>query len=203
MIVYRVCKEEEYYQILCDKEFINIGRYFNNEETKTMNTHNYKENTRYLHFFRDLNTSISYLAVVEGTYVCKYDIPDEILKQSEGLGYYIDVQNYNHHEVFEYAVESNKIVFDYLKQVIYINEYVDPKKIYEGAKITDFGKIVYDLTNESFNNQSHDIGISIEDIIQSLPKSQNEEIELNDIFNKIILDYKPSKESSQVKKLIK
>ena len=68
----------------------------------------------YFKFFQNLDTSISYLAIEEGTYVCKYDIPDSILKQSKGLGYYKDIHNYHSHETSEYAVESSKIKFDYL-----------------------------------------------------------------------------------------
>ena len=203
MIVYRVCKEEEYYQIFSNKNFNNVGNYFNNEETKLMNTHKYKENTRYLHFFQNLDTSISYLAIEEGTYVCKYDIPDSILKQSEGLGYYKDIHNYHSHEAIEYAVESSKIKFDYLKQIIFITEYVNPQKVYEGAKIIDFGKIVYDLTKEPFDNQSHNINLSIEDIIKILPTTQNKEVEIDDIFDEIVSNFKPSEEKSHVKKLMK
>lgn len=202
MIVYRVCKEEEYYQLLHDKNFSNIGYYFNNDETKTINTHKYNEDIKYLHFFKNLNTSISYLNIEKGMYICKYDIPEDILKEAKGLGYYIDMYNYNHNEVIEYAIESNKLKFDYLKQVIYITEYVDPQKFYRGAYIMDFGEIVYDLINVPFDNQTHDIDMAIEDIIQLLPKAQNESVELNDLFNKIILDYKSS-ENPNIKKLVK
>ena len=53
--------------------------------------------------------------------------------------------------------ESKKLIeqFDYLKQIIFITEYVNPQKVYEGAKIMDFGRMVYDLTKEPFDNQSH------------------------------------------------
>jgi len=203
MIVYRVCKHEEYNQIFSNENFNNIGNYFDNEETSTMNTHKYKENTRYLHFFLDLITSISYLAILEETYVCKYDIPDEILNQYKGVGYYIDMHNYHSHEAIEYAIESNQIKFDYLKQVIYIKEYVNPKKVYEGAKIIEFGEMVYDLTSEPFDNQPYNIDIPIEDVINLLPKSQNEDIQLEDIYSKMISDFKPNNEHSYVKKIIK
>lgn len=203
MIIYRVCKEEEYYQLLHDKSFSNIGYYFNNDATKTINTHNYKENTRYLHFFNNLNTSVSYLNIEKGMYICKYDIPEDILKEAEGLGYYIDILNYNHNEVIEYAIESSKIKFDYLKQIIFITEYVSPQKVYEGAKIMDFGKMMYDLTKEPFDNQLHDIDLSIEDIIRLLPKFPNESVNLNDIFNQKLLEYKLCDENSKVKKLVK
>ena len=83
-----------------------------------------------------------------------------------------------------------------------ISEYVDQEKVYEDTDIMDFGEIVYDLINLPFANQTHNIDMSIENIIQLLPKAQNKKIELNDIFNKIILDYKPNK-ISNVKKLVK
>jgi len=157
MIVYRVCREDEYNQIFGNSDFSNIGNYFDDQETKKINTHKYKENTRYLHFFLNLKEGVQYLLINEGTYICKYDIPDEILKQCEGFGYYVDMNNYYRQEMIEYAIESKRIKFDYLKQVIYISEYIEPSRIYDGVDIMNFGEVLYDLTGETDNNKIYSL----------------------------------------------
>ncbi len=122
MLVYRICNEREITLILKERSCENIGNYFSNNQNK--NTHNYKENKRYIHFFRNYS-DIFYFDFMENKYICTYDIPDKILKTGEGKGYYLDrIMFQNVTEVFEYAVESNLIDFEYLKQIDMITSIV-------------------------------------------------------------------------------
>ena len=50
MKVFRLCREDEVKQILNSKSFENVGNYCRNSER---NSHNYNEDVRYLHFFKN------------------------------------------------------------------------------------------------------------------------------------------------------
>lgn len=90
MVVYRLCKDDEYFDIFEYRDFSNLGGYFT---PSTLNTHKYLEHTNYMHFFAD-KSSLFYLSLNQGKYVCIYDIPDEILVLGDGVGYYMDYINF-------------------------------------------------------------------------------------------------------------
>lgn len=122
MIVYRVCNKEEIENIFKDNSFINIGHSF---IKSNLNTHNYNEKIKYLHFFANIN-NIFYLRTLKDRYLCTYDIPCDILNNYQGIGYYLDYINYRElNEVIEYAVCNNVIELSYLKEISYIKENID------------------------------------------------------------------------------
>ena len=115
MIVYRIAKEEEIKTILGEESLENIGR-----ECKVdykLNNHNYLPGKKYLHFYPDYG-SIFYTSSQAKRYICTYDIPDDVLERSKGIGYYLDLEFYEHlQEVTEYAIETDILDFSYLKKI--------------------------------------------------------------------------------------
>ena len=140
MVVYRVCKKEELKKILEDNSFRNIGYNFFDSN---LNTHKYNINSKYLHFFLNKD-SILYLRTLKDRYICIYDIPEDILKQSEGIGYYWDYINYRVlNEVTEYAVESSNIKMIYLKQVSYIKKDIDDEEFLDDYDLSEYVDTIY------------------------------------------------------------
>ena len=140
MIVYRVCKKDEIDNILNNKLFINVGNNFN---YSCINNHSYNKDTKYLHFFLNLD-SILYLRTLKDRYLCIYDIDDNILNKNEGLGYYLNYISYSTlDEVIEFRLENKEINFDYLKQVYYINKYIDYEEFLDNFDISKFSDIIY------------------------------------------------------------
>ena len=142
MIVYRVCKKDEIDNILNNKSFVNVG---NNYNYSCINNHNYNENKKYLHFFLNLD-SILYLRTLKDRYLCIYDIDDNILNKNEGLGYYLNYISYSTlDEVIEFRLENKEINFNNLKQVYYINNYIDYEDMLYDFDISKFTDIIYNV----------------------------------------------------------
>lgn len=155
MKVYRLCRKEEVKKVLKDRNFNNIVH--RNSSDSKQNTHKYTKGKEYMHFFEE-EISLLYLNLTKGKIICIYDIPEYILEESKGKGFYLDFINFqNIQEVTEYAIESDKMRFEYLKQMYIINEDLDfdymPKinelydrmtKIYD-SKILKHSHIYYNL----------------------------------------------------------
>lgn len=123
MKVYRLCNEDEIKSIAENGDYSDVGKSFESNPKK--NTHNYNPESQYLHFFARMLETL-YLSPTKGKYICEYDIPDEILKDAKGKGFYWDFVNFSSlHELEEYAVECPKIRFEYLKKVFKIKESID------------------------------------------------------------------------------
>jgi len=115
MKVFRLCNKNEIELILNQKNFSNAG--CECEICPSKNTHKYIPKKKYLHFFEQ-EISLLYLFLKKSTFVCVYDIPENILNQTKGIGYYLNFINFtNLDEVTEYAIESEQVEFKYLKQV--------------------------------------------------------------------------------------
>ena len=115
MLVYRICKEPEMESLLNTKSFTNVGKNF--KINSKMNNHNYKEEKKYLHFFKFKN-DIFYLNLAKNYFLCTYDIPDDILKEKHGIGLYLDLFKFNNLiEVEEYAIETDLLKIEYLVKV--------------------------------------------------------------------------------------
>ena len=75
-----------------------------------------------MHFYATYG-SIFYYNSQDRRYICTYDIPDDVLEQSKGTGYYLDLEFFEHlQEVTEYAVEIDLLDFSYLKKVEEMSE---------------------------------------------------------------------------------
>lgn len=150
MIVYRVCKKDEIDNILNNKLFINVGNNFN---YSCINNHSYNKDTKYLHFFLNLD-SILYLRTLKDRYLCIYDIEDNILNKNKGLGYYLNYISYNTlDEVIEYRLENKDINFDNLKQVYYINNYIDYEDFFDDFDISKIADIIYNIEEKTLSEK--------------------------------------------------
>ncbi len=123
MLVYRICDKEEVKKIINGISFDDIGNCFT--VNSDLNTHQYKSDIRYLHFFKNYD-SVFYLNVTNGYYICTYNIPEEILDLYSGIGLYRDRLFFKSlEEVPEYAVPSNEIKSNYLERIDKVTDYID------------------------------------------------------------------------------
>ena len=123
MLVYRLCNKKEIDIILNDKSFENVGKVC--KKNSNVNTHSYIDNKKYLHFFKDKD-SIFYLNTSKDMCICIYDVPKDLLEESEGKGCYFD--NFNFRDkciITEYAIETSSIYFNYLLKIDKILDYID------------------------------------------------------------------------------
>ena len=131
MTVYRYLSQKELDAIL-SKNTQNIGAYYKKEDYKRVNSHNYKEGIRYLHFFKDtkLIHHISFLHKndKQDYYICKFDIPLKYLLFHRGIGKYdaggykaeyrtavefaIDAKNFNPQWLIGFKKDENKDLWD-------------------------------------------------------------------------------------------
>lgn len=145
MKVYRLCKEAEINYILKNKDFKNIGNFFNNDKKK--NNHSYRAGKKYLHFFKDLK-SILYLNSTKGHFICTYNIPDNILNQRNGFGQYLDYINFKTlHLVSEYAVENDLIQFGFLTKIDKIIQDLDYEDLYYNPDFKGLIESIYENEN--------------------------------------------------------
>lgn len=123
MKVFRLCNKEEIDKINKCADFNLLGKSYQEDSVK--NTHKYDREKRYMHFFKD-EISVLFLSPRKGKFICEYDIPDDILKESEGYGNYADFVNFAKIlRVPEYAIPSEKMKKEFLKRVYLIKEDLD------------------------------------------------------------------------------
>ena len=128
MLVYRLCKVDEVNKLLDERNIESIGVpasvFINEQQTKNISSHEYNYHLSYLHFFKDLS-SIFYF-YTEEKFLCTYDIPEEILNNHAGKGFYQNYINYNRIEaVDEYAIPVSELSFQYLNKIDKITEFID------------------------------------------------------------------------------
>ncbi len=150
MLVYRLCNEIEAQRLLNGETFQNIGKHF--KKRKKANNFDYNENETYLHFFRKFD-NIFYLKVREGKCICTYDIPDEILKVSEGTGRY---HNYMFPDMIddvpEYAINCNMLNYDYLIKIDKFIVYANHEDYFEDITLSNVLETIYQ--NNAYEQQS-------------------------------------------------
>ena len=143
MRVYRLCNKEEAKTILKSYNFRNVGHKCKNDFHK--NTHQYVQDKNYLHFFEN-EISLLYLHPSKGKIVCIYNIPDEILSLSKGRGVYLDFINFEDmEEVNEYAIESEKVKFQYLETIYIIDQDIDFDYVPNREEIYNRLTTIYDF----------------------------------------------------------
>ena len=130
MVVYRLCNELEFQKILNTMSFNDIGSLYS--DNSKLNNHKYQANQKYLHFFKDYN-SLFYLCLKPGSYICTYDIPDNLLEKYVGIGQYLDIIFMRKLEnAIEYAIPNDEILFDYLKRIDKVSKYIDYEEYLDG-----------------------------------------------------------------------
>ena len=151
MLVYRVCHKDEYEVIFKEHSLINIGNTYSHLNP-AVNTHQYKPDVRYIHFFEKL-MDITYWYSYEGNYVCTYDIPDDLLKNYRGIGYYNEqIKFRTQNKVPEFAVPSNLVDFNYLVKVEYIKETILFEDFFDDY-YKQFLETVYDVQGPSLERK--------------------------------------------------
>lgn len=179
MRLYRLCNKEEAKDILQHRNFEGIGHKCQNDYTK--NTHQYMKNVNYMHFFEN-EMSLLYLYPAKGKTICVYDIPDEILSSSREKGVYLDFINFKDiQEVAEYAIESDKVKFEYLETIYLVDENLDFDYVPKKKELYDSLRVVYDF--KSFktkieeiltgNNVKDSINENIEYLLTLIPEIKN------------------------------
>lgn len=122
MIVYRYLSNEEL-KCFMGGRIDKLGTIYNSNNPN--NTHKYKKNIRYLHFFkhlRDFPLIQKFAKSQEGKFICKFDIPLRTLITRKGTGAYQSLKggyDYDSEYVKEFAVEVNKMRPEYLVDFIF------------------------------------------------------------------------------------
>lgn len=150
MLVYRVCYEKEMRQLFHDQSFENVGEVFYRQPL--LNNHPYDTSKKYLHFFPDYD-SLLYFYIAEGSYICSYDIPSEVLDQHEGMGRYYDRIHMEKPEfVPEFAIPTDELDFQNLVKVDQVKDFVDYEDFYLG-EMDKFLKPFYNRDNPRYGIQ--------------------------------------------------
>lgn len=179
MRVYRLCNKDEAEFILKNRNFENIGHKCQNDSTK--NTHQYIQDVNYMHFF-EKEINLLYLYPSKGKMICVYDIPDEILSSSIGRGVYLDFIDFEDmQEVKEYAIESDKVKFEYLEKIHIIEKDLDfdyvpkPDELYEGLSVVyDFQSLKAQIEEYlTGNNVTESISENMEYLLVLIPEIKN------------------------------
>ena len=141
MKVYRLCRKEEIISILKNQNFDGVGQECIQDET--INTHKYKNDKKYLHFFPKFD-DLLYLNTTEGHYICIYDIEDEILEQTKGIGKYVDfIKFMNLVDIEEYAIETSSLDIKNLLCVFKIEKFIDYEDLWFDHSLKGFIRPVY------------------------------------------------------------
>ena len=145
MVVYRLCNELEFQRILNTMAFDDVGCLCSNNSK--LNNHKYKTNQKYLHFFKEFS-SLFYLYLKPKSYICTYDIPDELLEKYLGVGQYLDIVFMRKLEkAVEYAIPNSEILFEYLKKVEKVSKYIDYEE-YLDDDYRDSLEVVYSIQSK-------------------------------------------------------
>ncbi len=123
MKLFRLCCEKEIEYILNNCTLQGLGNFFENDNKR--NTHKYIENKRYIHSFDNI-INVLFLNPPKENYICVYDIPDDITNDNKKTGYYLDFINFNYKcNVVEYAINSEKIKYEYLDKIYFVSDDLD------------------------------------------------------------------------------
>ena len=145
MTIYRLCNKDEAEFILKNGNFKDIGHSCEKDFAK--NTHQYIQDKKYMHFFED-ELSLLHLYPSKGKMICVYQVPDDILEAAKGKGLYLDFINFeNMQKVDEYAIESDKMKFEYLEKIYTIDEDLDFDYIPHKDELYDALSCIYDFNS--------------------------------------------------------
>jgi hypothetical protein len=142
MVVYRVCKKDEFDCIINGITFNKLGTYYDFDTSK-LNTHNYVENENYLHFFKDVG-SVVFLGELKDNYLCYYDIPDDVLEQYKGTGFYNQPGLiYRKFNLDEYAIPSKLLKSEYIIGIDRIKIEIEWEDYIDDPSMQDYVEVEY------------------------------------------------------------
>jgi len=149
--VFRLCRKDEALEILNSQSLNNVGSYCGNSER---NTHDYDESIKYLHFFKN-KSDLLYLNTLKERYICTYSIPEFVLRNYFGHGWYRSYINFaTLNNVEEYAIPSTKVKFEYLQSIDEITEDIDVDEMIEDESLVEYTQRIFesgDFENEKSN----------------------------------------------------
>ncbi len=172
MKLYRYLSEEELEHIKAN-EIDKIGSVYNDKKSyKRINTHNYKKDVKYLHFYFD-KREISRIEKLgfQGSkicYICEFEIPFYVIFSHIGTGRY-DCQGYAvpYETVYEVALPAKKMKSKYLKSF----EKDKNSGPIDFGPIIKFDKRLYEPMY--FNEQEQEETDNVPFKIKTLNKNQN------------------------------
>ncbi len=146
MIVYRLCTYGEVQEILQNQNMLSVGKagkdLISIQQTQNVSSHNYNFQKNYLHFYPE-KSYVFYLNV-DSNCICTYNIPDELLADRLGEGYYLDLANHRRKvRIPEYSVDVSLLSFDYLEKVEYAREYIDIDDYFADSTLTECVDVLY------------------------------------------------------------
>lgn len=176
MKVVRLCNKCEVEEILQRRSFEHVGHKCEIDSKK--NTHQYLSDKKYMHFFKN-EIGILHLSPTKGKYICVYDIPEDILKASEGRGFYYDFINFKTiQEIEEYAISNEEIKFGYLDKVFIIDKDIDFDYYPKREEISNNISCIYDFTSLkeelkqilSSKDVAAELETHLEDLLKLIPE---------------------------------
>lgn len=176
MKVVRLCNKCEVEEILQRRSFEHVGHKCEIDSKK--NTHQYLSDKKYMHFFKN-EIGILHLSPTKGKYICVYDIPEDILKASEGRGFYYDFINFKTiQEIEEYAISNEEIKFGYLDKVFIIDQDIDFDYYPKREEISNNISCIYDFTSLkeelkqilSSKDVAAELETHLEDLLKLIPE---------------------------------
>lgn len=122
-----------------------------------LNTHNYKHDTDYLHFFHFYEGALEYVSGIpsigwdDRCFIALYNIPENLLDQYRGFGLYPESRHPNI-PVLEYAIPFSKLEDGFIKgEVIpysYGNKYSEAYKKYMEGDYSSYLKDMDELNQQ-------------------------------------------------------
>ena len=106
-----------------------------------------------------------------GRCICVYDIPEEILNESYGIGKYWECFNFSYLEdAEEYAINTKHLKFDYLVKVDRIYKYIDAEDYLYDRSLDGHLDPIYD--NGFKSELLNEFSLSEEEISKILKKTK-------------------------------
>lgn len=121
-----------------------VGAFYKNNIVE--NTHDYKKNVAYLHFFKNLEDASSVLSILspEADILCKFSYDKYLLKNFEGKGtyFYNGLKENGLVKAIEYAIPSKLISKDNLVEYMEVKNTDQAKYLSESVGWTKIEKEV-------------------------------------------------------------
>lgn len=94
--------------------------------------------------FSKKKSALAYLYLREGRFICTYDIPDNILSETYGIGYYLDYINFERlDECEEYAIPTELLHFANLVEASIITQEIDSEDYIDDSILNDSTRVIY------------------------------------------------------------
>jgi len=178
MKLYRYLTEEELNDIKANN-IENIGSFYNSKNYKKINTHHYKKDVRYLHFYFDKKeiARIDSLGFKGSSvcYICEFEIPFYVIFKYIGIGYY---------ESHGYQIDTDSVFEVALPVKKFKQKYLTSYEKDKNSGPVDFGPIIKfdkrlfydDVCVENIKNEPKRVPLAIKAIEQKLEECEERQL---------------------------